>query len=284
VNPEQLKIFSAIEQQHWWFVARRQIIARLIARVLPANTGATILDIGCGTGGNIGAIKDRYRCIGVDASPTAIELATRGHPGATFFCAPNEEELKRLASKADMILMTDVLEHVADDFLFLSKIAATVEPKTWFLLTVPADMSLWSKHDETVLHFRRYNEKRFRAVWEGLPLETRLLSHFNSRLYAAVKWTRWMSRWRGRSLGKGGMDFVLPPPAINRLLTNIFAGEANRLLKQLEGRKSGFSRGVSLLALLQRHAGHLSVRTKPLDLCPDPYSPDGHQLETSALP
>jgi SAM-dependent methyltransferase len=262
-------------------VARRQIIARLIARVLPANTGGTILDIGCGTGGNLGAIQEQYRCRGVDASPTAIELARKQHTGASFFCAPKEEELKRLAGEANMILMTDVLEHVADDFLCLSKIAAAAQPKTYFLLTVPADMSLWSKHDETVLHFRRYNEKRFRALWEGLPLETRLLSHFNSRLYGAVKLTRWMNRRRGQSLGKGGMDFVLPPRAINRLLTNIFAGEANRLLGQLEGSRSGFRRGVSLLALLQRDAGEVSVRTKPAHIGPDPYTPEGHQVEAS---
>jgi SAM-dependent methyltransferase len=282
VNPEQLKIFSAIEQQHWWFVARRQIIARLIAHVLPPNNGRTILDIGCGTGGNLGAIQEQYRCVGVDASPTAIELARKQHPRIRFVCSPAEEELHRLASEADMILMMDVLEHVADDFLFLSKIAAAVEPKAYLLLTVPADMSLWSKHDETVLHFRRYDEKRFRAVWDGLPLETRLLSRFNTRLYGAVKLTRWINRWRGRSLGGGGMDFVLPTPPINRLLTKIFGGETKRLLKELDGGRKSSRPGVSLLALLQRHPGPISTRTKPADVYPDAYSPEGQQIETSA--
>lgn len=252
MNADQLEIFSEIEERHWWFVARRKIIVQMIKEILPADSGATVLDIGCGTGGNLRALKDAYRCWGVDASWRAIELAKKQHAGIEFIHLADESQLEHLASKADLILMTDVLEHVAEDATFFSRIVAAARPQTYLLLTVPADMSLWSKHDETVLHYRRYDEDRFRSIWRQLPIKTKLISHFNSRLYFAIKLARWTARLRGCSLGPGGMDFVLPGPMMNRLLLKIFAGEARRLMQQLRGVKRGFSRGVSLIALLQR--------------------------------
>ena len=43
---------AALEERHWWFVARRRILTRLLTSLsLPCN--AQILDAGCGTGGNL---------------------------------------------------------------------------------------------------------------------------------------------------------------------------------------------------------------------------------------
>jgi hypothetical protein len=55
------------------------------------------------------------------------------------------------------------------------------------LITVPADMRLWSTHDETLLHYRRYDIGRLRAIREDLPVNVRLLCYFNSRLYLPVR-------------------------------------------------------------------------------------------------
>ena len=39
----------------------------------------------------------------------------------------------------------------------LSGLLAAAAPGAYFLLTVPADESLWSEHDESFGHYRRYD-------------------------------------------------------------------------------------------------------------------------------
>jgi hypothetical protein len=56
-------------------------------------------------------------------------------------------------------LLTDVLEHIEDDYAFLKQIVDKSDPSSAFLITVPAFMSLWSGHDVYLKHFRRYSKK-----------------------------------------------------------------------------------------------------------------------------
>ena len=82
---EQFQLHADIEQRHWWFVGRRRILCRLVAEVLPPIAAKrVIVDVGCGTGGNIAALADRYRCVGIDTSAEAIELARQRFPHVRF--------------------------------------------------------------------------------------------------------------------------------------------------------------------------------------------------------
>ena len=56
-------------------------------------------------------------------------------------------------------LMTDVLEHIDNDFSFLEMIVKNASPGSKFVITVPAHQSLWSQHDVYLKHFRRYTKK-----------------------------------------------------------------------------------------------------------------------------
>ena len=58
-----------------------------------------------------------------------------------------------------LVLLTDVIEHVEHDLLFMKELVNRVEEGTYFLITVPAHMMLWSSHDDYLHHFRRYNKE-----------------------------------------------------------------------------------------------------------------------------
>ena len=60
--PEQFELHAKIEDRHWWFTARRRIVTRLTEDLIDA--GASVLDLGCGTGANIAAFAGRFRCTG----------------------------------------------------------------------------------------------------------------------------------------------------------------------------------------------------------------------------
>lgn len=251
MEPALFDTHDALEERHWWFVARRRILSSLIDRLMANQHGGLIVDLGCGTGGMVAHLSQSYRCLGLDASAQAIAMARRKCPACEFQEGDVPALARAKAGEAALYLLMDVLEHIDDDKAFLSEVVAGAKPGAAFLITVPANMALWSVHDETAHHKRRYDWQGFNRLWDGLPVSLRLQSHFNSRLFPVIYLIRQLGRLTGRSFGQGGSDFALPSPLVNRLLTEIFAGEGKRLLGLLGGTEtSPYRQGASLLAVL----------------------------------
>jgi SAM-dependent methyltransferase len=248
----QFQLHAEIEQKHWWFVARRQILRQIVAEILPPSRATVILDVGCGTGGNIADLAADYSCVGIDTSAEAIQLAKKRFPDVQFICGTAPADVADILPQVRLILLMDVLEHVADDKALLANLVLAAEPGTYFLITVPADRKLWSGHDVAFGHFRRYEAVALEELWANLPVSPMLVSHFNSRLYPLVKMARFMSRRRGKTGGAAGTDFRLPGSIVNRTLARAFAGESRQLIATLGKHGAGYRKGVSLLAVLQR--------------------------------
>lgn len=248
-------VHADVENRHWWFLARRRILFPLIDRLMAETPGDLIVDVGCGTGGTVSALKGRYPCLGIDASALAIETARRLYPGCEFRQGIMPDDLADVRSRTGLYLLMDVLEHIEDDRGFLEKLMTIVEPGAGVLVTVPAEPVLWSRQDVTVKHVRRYEWAAFRRLFDGLPLELRLMAPFNTRLYPIIRLVRGLGNLRGSSAGAAGTDFALPPPPANRALEWIFAGERHALLRGYgSGARDSLLPGVSLLAVLKRPA------------------------------
>ena len=277
----QFELHAQIEQRHWWFVARRQILRAIVGQILPPSAVTTVIDVGCGTGANLAALAAEYHCVGIDTSAEAIALARQRFPRTQFIVGRAPDDLGPLIGKARLVMMMDVLEHVPDDFALFSAVTAAVRPGAFLLVTVPADQRLWTAHDETFGHYRRYEPPRLAQLWDDLPLEPLLVSHFNRRLYPLVRAVRTMNRLRGRDkvAGLAGTDFRIPPRPLNRWLERFFAGEAEVLCRALRGEGPGYRKGVSLLALLQRRAGPSEVRGKPAGIASDYFDPAASRVE-----
>jgi 2-polyprenyl-3-methyl-5-hydroxy-6-metoxy-1,4-benzoquinol methylase len=297
----QFALHASLEDRHWWFVARRRIVRSLIDHFLSptdavrqaADVDAVksyvspddrrrplIIDVGCGTGGNIASLADAYRVAGIDSSADAIQWARQRFPNINFIEGYAPKDLGPLMQEARLITLMDVLEHVPDDFHLLSSLLAAASPGTYFIVTVPADQSLWSKHDETFGHYRRYDLERFKRLWAGLAVETHLVTYYNSRLYPLVKAVRKFNRLLRRSSGASGTDFKMPSHPVNWMFESIFAGEGEMLFGTLKHEQEGYERGVSLIAVLQRQAGRLQPRTKPIDAVLDYFDPtEGRRIK-----
>jgi SAM-dependent methyltransferase len=280
MHTAQFELHAQIEQRHWWFVGRRRILQALVRELLPPGTPSLVVDVGCGTGANAAALAEDYRCVGIDTSPDAVQRAQQRFPQVEFLCGQAPADLGDRAAEARLWLLTDVLEHVQDDFALLSDLLAAMSPGALLLLTVPAGPELWSQHDESFGHYRRYTLPRLAAVWEGLPVRVRLLSYFNARLYPLVRLVRWRNRRAGRTSGEAGTDFALPWRPLNWALGRWFAGEARRLRRVLHGpSRMGYRRGVSLVAVLERLAGECRRRSKPHDVPRDRFDPANERLQ-----
>ncbi len=175
---------------------------------------------------------------------------------------------------ASVVTLNDVLEHVRDDFLLFSRIFAELSPGAMCVLTVPADPTLWSGHDVSFGHYRRYVRERLEMIWQDLPVKAHLVSHFNTRLYPLIRAVRTFNNWRGTPGGVAGTDFKIPPAPLNHLLESCFHGESQRLLGALRGQRIGYARGASLIAILERLPGKIQARAKPLAAGPDIADPE----------
>ncbi|MCM8811649.1 MAG: methyltransferase domain-containing protein [Candidatus Omnitrophica bacterium] len=270
----QFDLHAAIEEKHWWFLGRREIVRRIVESLPPETAAWPVVDIGCGTGANIASFAKGRRGIGIDSSPEAIQRASARFPQIRFLCERPQEAIRRLDREPAVFLLMDVIEHVEDDFMFLSELLALMEPGSRLVITTPANPALWSEHDVSFGHYRRYTPPRLRMIWEGLPVSVELFSHFNTYLYPVATAFRFMSRIRKRPSGKAGTDFWVPARPVNLLLKTVMASEAGFLLRRLrKGTGDGFRFGVSLIAVLKRNEGSVPVRAKPAGLPPDPHNP-----------
>jgi SAM-dependent methyltransferase len=245
VQREQFAAHAELEDHHWWFTGRREILKALLHAVVPPARGDAVLDIGCGTGGNAAAFSHDYNVMGTDPSADGIEFARKRFPAVQFVETDDPAEGRAHLAGGGAVLMTDVLEHVADDRTLLEQAIAVVPTGGHLILTVPADQALWSRHDTDFGHFRRYDTQSFSALWRNAPVEQRLLSPFNARLRPVIAAIRKVAPNTGNNLR-------IPSGPMNRLLHHVFAGEAAALVHGIDRGVAPFRRGVSLAAVLRK--------------------------------
>jgi SAM-dependent methyltransferase len=229
---------AELDERHWWYRARRDVLAALIERRIDLPTEARILEIGCGTGHNLqmlarfGAVEG----IELDDAARAIAEARLGKPIGS---SPLPGLIGVPDRAFDLVAVLDVIEHVEDDVQSLQTIASKLRPGGKILVTVPAHQWMWSAHDVVNHHKRRYSAKSLRRLIEQAGLRVELLSPFNSLLFPLAAG----ARLAGRLMGKDSSDDALPPAPVNRLFEAIFGLERYAI-----GRVP-FPPGVSLVAV-----------------------------------
>ena len=211
---------AELDQRHWWYVARRKVLADLIRRRVQPPSNARILEIGCGTGHNLSMLGEFGTVDALEVDETARELAQE-RLGREVFSAP----LPKLAGIAkrhyDMVAALDVVEHIPDDTAAIDGIARLLKPGGKLVVTVPAHQWMWSAHDVVNHHQRRYSKGALKRLIEGSALKLEVIGYFNSLLFPVAIAERLMSKVRG----KEDADLSLPPAPVNQALERIFAAE-----------------------------------------------------------
>lgn len=234
-----------VEQEHWWFRARRHIIWSLVHRYQGECSGCRlrVCDLGCGTGGNLAEMADRHDVVGIDKSPQAIEFARR-RLGDRVRQGALPDDVNLPLESFDVVLLTDVLEHIEDDVSSVAVALRLLRKGGIAVATVPANPWLFSDYDVRLHHFRRYNKRRFRELWRTDDAEILLLSHFNTLLFLPAAVVRFASKLMPKR--DAILDMEVPPHPVNRLLAPIMKSESALL-----GR-APLPCGLSLVAVVRK--------------------------------
>ena len=213
---------AQIDGEHWWFAARRRIVAALIARQVPLQPNARILEVGCGPGSNIALLQRFGQVDAIEPDEPTRAFASRRSGIAVRGGYLPADGTSIEDGAYDLIVLLDVLEHIPEDGPALAVLRTKLAPGGRILVTVPAMPWMWSKHDLANHHQRRYTAKTLTRVFEASGFRLRHRTYFNTLLFPLIAGARAL----GRLTGREGGDEVMPPRFINRALEAVFGAEA----------------------------------------------------------
>lgn len=215
---------EAIEDSHWWYVARRKIIFDSVFNILDSYVTPSILDLGCGTGYNIDYMKQAgyTNCLGLDFTFDALKYC-KNRDIDDVVCA-DTIQIPFADNSFDVITSLDMIEHIEDDSSAIREMHRVLKPGGQLIIFTPAYQFLWGLQDEISHHYRRYTAHELKKKTENQGFIIDRITYTNTLLFPVVFLGRMMMR-----LQKTGDDTIsendLHPSWSNDILQNIFASE-----------------------------------------------------------
>jgi SAM-dependent methyltransferase len=242
MNPAEYERMYRLEDDYWWFVSRRELVDALIHHLcLPVNP--VIVDVGCGTGATAALLCKHGSVIGVDVSPLALTWCRKR--GLHNLLLAAAERLPIATGSVDVIVATDLLEHLDDDVAVLHEFYRALKPGGYVVVTVPAYRILWSEHDLALMHRRRYVASVLAQRCRAAGFEIVRLTYALFFLFPLALVMRFFKR--NPPPGKQPEAQLPPLPLwLNRLLIR-FQRIETALLARLR-----FPWGVSVVAVLRK--------------------------------
>lgn len=240
MNTAEYERMYRLEDSYWWFVGRHRLIESLLRSYYgpPDNPESTLrlLDIGCGTGAMSARLARWGKVVSADFSPLALQFSRRR--GLHNLVGADAMNLPFQGDQFDALVAMDMLEHLPDDNAALREFNRVLKPGGRVFATVPAYMHLWSDHDVSLMHHRRYvrAEMAERFATAGFKIEK--LSHTMMLLYPVVAMQRRLNRTKSTL-----PQFAAP---VNAALTSLFTAE-NAMAKHLN-----FPFGVTILCIARK--------------------------------
>ncbi|MEK7091307.1 MAG: class I SAM-dependent methyltransferase [Patescibacteria group bacterium] len=145
------------------------IIIKALKKIIKKRNKLSVLDYGCGVGTlGLYLANQGNKVIGLDISPLAVKTANENsklmslNKLAKFYTIGSEKKIIS-SKKFDLIICTEVLEHIKEDLNLLHSLNKKLKRNGKALITVPSKNSplfklgLARSFDKKVGHIRRYN-------------------------------------------------------------------------------------------------------------------------------
>jgi 2-polyprenyl-3-methyl-5-hydroxy-6-metoxy-1,4-benzoquinol methylase len=245
MNPAEYENLDAVEREHWYYSGKRIAVRHWLTRVGRPGPGQTLLDCGAGTGLFAQEMQAQCRVLVLDNHEESLRmLRARFRPEQILSLAGDAVPLPDRS--LDFVTALDVLEHVPDDAAVVRGFARLLKPGGVAVITVPADMALWSDWDVGLHHYRRYDRAGLRRLFANEAWEIVHVNHTNVVVYPVVWLVRRTFAWRKKIglIARARAEDRLPPRWLNALLRAIFVALARSRVP--------FPFGVSLVLVARR--------------------------------
>lgn len=249
MNLEEYEKMFQLEDTYWWFQGRMHLVESILRHFMEREPEpGRVLDLGCGTGLMLDRLK-KYRPAGFDFSPRALEFCR--NRGLGRLIRGDVVHLPFDSECMDLTLALDLIEHVEHDGLLAAEVYRTLRPGGYFMATVPAHQWLWSDHDVSLHHFRRYSYRGFHGLLEGAGFQFVKYSYAITFSYPPIVFFRMLQKQWQKSIEapqrtRPKTHLIPLPWFINQPLTDLI---------RLEGwflRVVDLPFGISLVALCQK--------------------------------
>jgi SAM-dependent methyltransferase len=214
-----------IEDRLWWMQGRKDIIRCYLKLAIGKLSNPRIMDVGCGSGGNLGVLSEFGKVTGLEPSPIlARRSRERGVAEAVF-----EEDVGTLdaTKEVDVFTMFDVLEHIESDMQFISSIKRQACQPHRLLISVPACPQLYGEHDRILHHYRRYDRRMLRSLLEENGYEVEQLSYHMTLLFPLAMAARVKDKvCQVFGSKRDQIELGDVPPALSKVLGAMLAAEA----------------------------------------------------------
>jgi len=255
-NPQHFAALDAVEENHFWFRARRKIVGSLVCQITATfPAGYHVLEAGCGNGSLLSTLQSACpggRVIGMDPLLEGLRHAQRR---TDRLLVQGDAEQPPFGVRFALVGLFDVLEHIPDDLAILRAIHQLLIPGGALLMTVPAHMSLWSYFDVASNHCRRYDvgelRRKLQAAGFAVEYVTQFLAALFPVMWASRRWRTLRRRARGEDASPETMvaNELSASPLVNAALSTLCSAET-----PWHRRRLGVPMGTSLLAIARRPA------------------------------
>ena len=197
-------LMDQVEGTLWWYAGLHANVLKAIDKY--AGRTNELLDAGCGTGGTLQRIAERYpeiRLHGLDISEYACE-ATRTKTGASVVQG-SVDALPYKDRSFDALISLDVLGYQLDVDAAVAGFHRVLRPGGHGIINLAAYQWMLSYHDRAVGQVRRYTRSEAIALFQRHGFIIRYCTYWNTLLFPLMVLQR-------KVLGSEGRSDVRPIP------------------------------------------------------------------------